>query len=119
MATSHYDLIGSHFLSLWTQTSFTAATIDGVDKPEEMPMELNTVNIYGGFFNVKPDKLSVQYTGVNLHGLDVGVVQANFPVPVKRLSYYFEIFVENAGSKGQIAIGFTTDGFKMRHHPGY
>ncbi|KAK8677702.1 hypothetical protein V6N13_143227 [Hibiscus sabdariffa] len=72
-----------------------------------------------GFLVVAPDKLSVKYTGVNLHGHDVGVVQANNPVPVKRLVYYFEIYVKDAGVKGKIAIGFTSEGFKMRRQPGW
>ncbi|CAL5387736.1 unnamed protein product [Camellia sinensis] len=90
-----------------------------MEAEEESPTELNTINTYGGFLNVFPDKLSVQYTNVNLHGHDVGVVQANRPAPVKRLVYYFEIYVKNAGAKGQTAIGFTTEGFKMRRQPGW
>ncbi|GAV87328.1 SPRY domain-containing protein/CLTH domain-containing protein [Cephalotus follicularis] len=86
---------------------------------EESPTELNTINCSGGFLVVAPDKLSVKYTSVNLHGYDVGVVQANKPAPVKRLVYYFEIFVINAGCKGQIAIGFTSENFKMRRQPGW
>ncbi|KAB1204728.1 hypothetical protein CJ030_MR8G027425 [Morella rubra] len=88
------------------------------DVEEETPSELNTINSSGGFLVVSTDKLSVKYTGVNLHGHDVGVVQANKPAPVKRLVYYFEIFVKDAGTKGQIAIGFTTETFKMRRQPG-
>ncbi|KAL6972097.1 hypothetical protein U1Q18_031782 [Sarracenia purpurea var. burkii] len=75
---------------------------------EAAPMELNTINTYGGFLNVFPDKLSMQYTSVHLHGHDVGVVPGNLPAPVKRLLYYFEIYVRNTGAKDQIAIGFTT-----------
>ncbi|KAH9692272.1 Ran-binding protein M-like [Citrus sinensis] len=86
---------------------------------EEVPTELNTINSSGGFLVVSPDKLSVKYTSVNLHGHDVGVVQANKPAPVKRLVYYFEIYVEDAGAKGQIAIGFTSESFKMRRQPGW
>lgn len=86
---------------------------------EEVPTELNTINSSGGFLVVSPDKLSVKYTSVNLHGHDVGVVQANKPAPVKRLVYYFEIYVKDAGAKGQIAIGFTNESFKMRRQPGW
>lgn len=89
-----------------------------MDEDEESPTELNTINSSGGFLLVATDKLSVKYTNVNLHGHDVGVVQANKPAPVKRLVYYFEIHVKDAGAKGQIAIGFTTDSFKMRRQPG-
>ncbi|XP_022155235.1 ran-binding protein 10 [Momordica charantia] len=90
-----------------------------MDEDEESPTELNTINSSGGFLLVATDKLSVKYTNVNLHGHDVGVVQANKPAPVKRLVYYFEIHVKDAGAKGQIAIGFTTDSFKMRRQPGW
>lgn len=89
-----------------------------MDEDEEEPTELNTINSSGGFLVVSPEKLSVKYTSVNLHGHDVGVVQANRPAPVKRLLYYFEILVKDAGAKGQIAIGFTSENFKMRRQPG-
>ena len=118
MVNNHQNLIGSYFLGLWKQNSGTPKTPAEDDEEEEAPTELNTINTYGGFLNVFPDKLSVQYTSVNLHGHDVGVVQANRPAPVKRLLYYFEIYVKNAGAEGHIAIGFTAEGFKMRRHPG-
>ncbi|OVA16367.1 B30.2/SPRY domain [Macleaya cordata] len=94
---------------------------DEVEKEdeEEVPTHLNTINSSGGFLVVSTDKLSVQYTSVNLHGHDVGVIQANCPAPSRRLVYYFEIFVKNAGAKGQIAIGFSSEHFKMRRQPGW
>lgn len=88
------------------------------EEDEEAPTELNTINSSGGFLVVSPDKLSVKYTSVNLHGHDVGVIQANKPAPVKRLVYYFEIFVKDAGAKGKIGIGFTIDSFNVRRQPG-
>lgn len=89
-----------------------------MDEDDEAPTELNTINSSGGFLVVSTDKLSVKYTSVNLHGHDVGVIQANKPAPTKRLVYYFEIYVKDAGTKGQIAIGFTSESFKMRRQPG-
>ncbi|KAH0926490.1 hypothetical protein HID58_018746 [Brassica napus] len=86
---------------------------------EESPTELNAINSAGGFVIVSPDKLSVKYTNANLHGYDVGVAQANKPAPVKCLTYYFEIFVKDAGVKGKVAIGFTKEGFIMRRQPGW
>ncbi|KAG2398306.1 Ran-binding protein [Vigna angularis] len=88
------------------------------EEEEEAPRELNTINSSGGFVVVSTDKLSVKYTNVNLHGHDVGVIQANKPSPTKRLIYYFEIHVKDAGVKGQISIGFTSETFKMRRQPG-
>lgn len=114
-STSPQDL-GLHFLEM-ARLGLPRGLCD-MDEDEDSPTELNTINSSGGFLLVTPDKLSVKYTNVNLHGHDVGVVQANKPAPVKRLVYYFEIHVKDAGAKGQIAIGFTTESFKMRRQPG-
>ncbi|KAK8597303.1 hypothetical protein V6N12_065774 [Hibiscus sabdariffa] len=110
--------LGLYFLELARLGSSKAPT-EMEEDDEEAPKELNTINSSGGFLVVAPDKLSVRYTNVSLHGHDVGVVQANKPAPVKRLLYYFEIYVKDAGAKGQIAIGFTNEGFKMRRQPGW
>lgn len=109
--------LGQYFLDLARLASSSTPTY--MDEDEEAPTELNTINSSGGFLVVAPDKLSVKYTSVNLHGHDVGVVQANKPAPVKRLVYYFEISVMDAGVKGQIGIGFTPESFKMRRQPGW
>ncbi|KAI6691263.1 hypothetical protein NL676_028091 [Syzygium grande] len=115
-AADHRDL-GSHFLELARLGS--AGAPGSADEGEESPTELNTINSSGGFLVMSTDKLSVKYTSVNLHGHDVGVVQANRPAPVRRLAYYFEIYVKDAGAKGQIGIGFTSENFKMRRQPGW
>ncbi|XP_052189631.1 ran-binding protein M homolog [Diospyros lotus] len=119
MRINHHSLVGSHFLELWRQNSRMSTEMVVEEDAEPSPTELNTFNCSDGFLNMLPDKLSVRYTGLALHGQDVGVVQANRPAPVKRLVYYFEIFVKNAGSKGQIGIGFITEGFRMRRQPGW
>lgn len=85
---------------------------------EPEPSHLNTINSSGLFHIVSTDKLSVQYVGIHKHGHDVGTVQANCPAPTKRFAYYFEMTVKDAGVKGQVAIGFTTEHFKMRRQPG-
>ncbi|KAA8546298.1 hypothetical protein F0562_002963 [Nyssa sinensis] len=118
MVNNHKDLIGSYFLDAWRLSSKASADVE-MEEEEEAPMELDTLNSSGGFSVVLSDKLTVQYPSVNLHGHDVGVVQANRPAPLKRLVYYFEIFVKNAGAKGQIAIGFTCEGFNKRRQPGW
>lgn len=100
-------------------TTTDADSISMEEDEEQIPSHLNTINSSGGFLVVSPDKLSVQYTNVHLHGHDVGVVQADCPAPCKKLVYYFEIFVKNAGAKGHIAIGFTSEHFKMRRQPGW
>ncbi|KAL3830314.1 hypothetical protein ACJIZ3_019116 [Penstemon smallii] len=113
------DLIGSYFLSLWHKNSKTLNLAPKSEEEEELPTALDTVKSSGGFSLVGPDKLSVSYPTVDLHGYDVGVVQANFPAPSKQLLYYFEIHVKNAGAKGQIVIGFTTPSFKLPRQPGW
>lgn len=130
------ETIESYFLELWRLNSKAAAAnfesdaeVTGAvqrlddqeddEEKEEIPTEIDTMKCSGGFSVVGPDKLSVCYPKENLHGHDVGVVQSNRPAPSKRLVYYFEIFVKNAGAKGQIAIGFTTSGFKMCRQPGW
>ncbi|XP_039041837.1 ran-binding protein M homolog isoform X1 [Hibiscus syriacus] len=110
--------LGLYFLEL-ARIGSSKAPVEMEEDEEVVPTELNTINSSAGFLVVAPDKLSVKYTAVSLHGHDVGVVQANNPVPVKRLVYYFEIYVKDAGVKGQIAIGFTSEGFKMRRQPGW
>lgn len=89
------------------------------DDEEESPTEINTIDGLSGFVLVSPNKLSIKYSGVGLHGHDVGVVQANKPAPCKRLAYYFEIYIKDAGVKGRVAIGFTTDSFRIARHPGF
>ncbi|CAL1409946.1 unnamed protein product [Linum trigynum] len=113
----------SYFLALARQGSPPTDGVTGAAEEdcerEDAPTELNTINSSGGFVVVSTDKLSLKYTNVNLHGHDVGAVQANKPAPVKRLVYYFEIYVKNAGARGQFAIGFTNETFKMRRQPGW
>lgn len=121
MSTVTNDSKSSHDLGHYFLERSRLGSAQGpcdMDEDEEAPTEVNTINSSGGFLVVSPDKLSVKYTSVNLHGHDVGVVQANKLAPVKRLVYYFEIFVKDAGTKGQIAIGFTSESFKMRRQPG-
>ncbi|XP_068304269.1 ran-binding protein M homolog [Pyrus communis] len=104
-STNHHH--GDRDLSLWFLEQSRLASARGLtNKDEDSPTELNTINSSGGFIVVSPDKLFAKYTSVNLHGHDVGVVQANKPASVKRLVYYFEIYVKDAGTKGQISIGF-------------
>ncbi|KAG0500948.1 hypothetical protein HPP92_001020 [Vanilla planifolia] len=71
------------------------------------------------FNMVSTDKMSVQYVGSPQHGYDVGGVQANCPAPTRRIAYYFEMTVKNAGQKGHVAIGFTTKDFNLRRQPGW
>eukprot|EP00899_Mesostigma_viride_P013967 jgi/Mesvir1/22571/Mv18575-RA.1 len=92
---------------------------EGQDMVEDLiPTELNTRNC-GNFLEVSCSKLSVRYTGSGNHGNDVGAIQANHPIPPKRLVYYFEITVRNVGERGCIAIGYTEAGFKLTRQPGW
>ncbi|XP_010681236.2 ran-binding protein M homolog [Beta vulgaris subsp. vulgaris] len=119
MVSNQQEKISNYFLEQAKLNASSSGDDINEDENEPLPNELNTVNSSGGFLVVSTDKLSVKYTNVNLHGHDVGVIQANHPAPVKRIMYYFEMTVKNAGTKGQIAIGFTTESFKMRRQPGW
>ncbi|KAI0496587.1 hypothetical protein KFK09_022907 [Dendrobium nobile] len=110
-----FDLfnLSSRWASAWAESSSAAKT------DEEEPSYLNTFNSSGMFQMVSMDKMSVQYVGSPQHFYDVGAVQANCPAPTRRIAYYFEMTVKNAGQKGQIAIGFTTKEFNLRRKPGW
>lgn len=83
-----------------------------------MPKKLNTVNSSGGFTVISADKLSVKFGGPSFHYYDAGVVQSEVPAPTNCLAYYFEVYVNNAGDKGKIAIGFTTKDTEIVMRPG-
>eukprot|EP00898_Chlorokybus_atmophyticus_P007569 jgi/Chlat1/7813/Chrsp66S07270 len=88
---------------------------------DESPTELNTLN-FGKFLEVDKDKLSCRYRGPDIpnhHGNDVGAIQANRPVPTRRMVYYFELTVVDAGERGCIAIGFTDSTFNFKRQPGW
>ncbi|RRT65487.1 hypothetical protein B296_00029701 [Ensete ventricosum] len=104
--------------SRWRSGAEWKKIVEEMDS-EPVPSHLNTINSSGLFQIVSTDKMSVQYVGTPQHGHDVGVVQADCPAPTRRLVYYFEMTVKNAGQKGQVAIGFTMQHFKMRRQPGY
>ena len=72
---------------------------------------LNTLNSSELFQLVSPDKMSVQYAGSQQHDHDVGAVQADCPAPTKKIAYYFEMTVKNAGDKGQ--------GYNLRRQPSW
>ncbi|KAG6532298.1 ran-binding protein M homolog [Zingiber officinale] len=108
----------SRLASRWRSRDEWRKMIQEMDS-EPMPSHLNTTNSSGLFHIVSTDKMSVHYNGTPQHGHDVGVVQADCPAPTRRLAYYFEMTVKNAGQKGQVAIGFTMQHFKMRRQPGW
>ncbi|KAL1533830.1 ran-binding protein M [Salvia divinorum] len=116
MSAAKKELIGDHFLDLWSKTR---ARKPESDEEEELPTELDPDSIAGGFAVVGPDRLSVRYPNVSLHDHDAGVVKANHAAPMKRMIYYFEIFVQNEGAKGRITVGFTTSAFNAHRQPGW
>ncbi|GAX77404.1 hypothetical protein CEUSTIGMA_g4850.t1 [Chlamydomonas eustigma] len=83
-----------------------------------LPTELNTA-AQGYGLEVYRDKLTVHYRLEARHTSDVGAIQANRPVPLLRLLYYFEISVLEHGDLGRIAIGFTDRAFKLTRQPGW
>ncbi|XP_042420210.1 ran-binding protein M homolog isoform X1 [Zingiber officinale] len=109
----------SRLASRWRSSDEWKKMVEEMDSAEPMPSHLNTINSSGLFHIVSTDKMSVLYNETPQHGHDVGVVQADCPAPTRRLAYYFEMTVKNAGQKGQVTIGFTMQHFKMRRQPGW
>lgn len=87
----------------------------GSEEPE--PTELCT-NSVGHAIVVERDRLTVRYTGDGRHTSDVGAVQANRPVPKRRLIYYFEVTVLDEGMRAKVAVGFADKTFKLNRQPG-
>ncbi|OWM73713.1 hypothetical protein CDL15_Pgr026817 [Punica granatum] len=72
-----------YFLDQERLCSIVALSAMDEAEEEEAPTELNMVNSSVGFLVISTNKLSIKYTNMNLHGHNVGVVQANRPTPVK------------------------------------
>lgn len=82
-----------------------------------LPTQLNTAS-HGPGLEIFCDKLTVHYKGEGRHATDVGSIQANRPVPLRRSLYYFEVTVLERGEIGRIAVGFTDKSFKLNKQPG-
>lgn len=85
--------------------------------PQAEPYELNTAATGHGV-EIGRDKLSVRYHADGRHSNDVGAVQANLPVPTKRLVYYYEVAVVDGGERSAVAVGFADKEFKLTRQPG-
>mmetsp|Transcript_11992 Transcript_11992/g.43791 ORF Transcript_11992/g.43791 Transcript_11992/m.43791 type:complete len:433 (+) Transcript_11992:318-1616(+) len=95
------------------------AARDELWEPEELePTELST-DSFGNFLEVGTDKLAVKYVGQGHHENDVGAIQSNNPVPIRRLLYYFEVSIEDAGRNQRIGVGFADRSFKLSRCPGW
>ncbi len=60
----------------------------------------------------------VHPAGSASHNNDVGSIQANCGVPLRRRLYYYEATILDAGDRGCIAIGFAPLEFKIGRQPG-
>lgn len=92
--------------------------IERAASEEPAPSELNTIQT-GHSVEISKEKLVARYTGEGRHNNDVGGVQANRPVPSKRLVYYYEVTVLDQGESSTIAVGFAEKNFKLTRQPGY
>ncbi|KAL3641428.1 hypothetical protein CASFOL_016396 [Castilleja foliolosa] len=119
------DSIGSYFIEVWRHNSKTLALnpemelepdFEGEER-EESPTELDATSSFGAVVMVGLDKLSLSYQAASSNGIEIGMVQANRPAPMKRLLYYFEIHVKNPGTMGCM-IGFTTQNPRIPLQPG-
>ncbi|XP_073036563.1 ran-binding protein M homolog [Primulina eburnea] len=121
MSKAMEELTASYFLRAWNDASRLSKTNDGTElERESSPKALDTEKSSRGFALVGPDRLSASYPHVSKNMHDVGIVQADRAVLWKRLVYYFEIFVKNAGAVARVSVGFTSyTSANSRHHPGW
>ena len=77
--------------------SFTYYETVERDEPEPLPSELNTVSKHHAL-QASKDKLEVRYVGKGNHSHDVGAIRADRPCPQRRVLYYFEVTVLDAGT---------------------
>lgn len=105
-------------LSLYDSGGRRAPEEEEMEEEEEAPTHINTKRSLQ-FLVVSVDKLSAKYTGEGQHGHDVGAFQGNRPAPVRRILYYFEIYIKDRGNKGTISIGFTDEHFKTCRQVGW
>lgn len=87
------------------------------DPQEPLPSELDP-STRGSFLEVQKNKLSVRYTGPGVHQNDVGSIQANRPVPRRRLVYYYECKILDSGARCCISVGYAPKDFKIGRQPG-
>ena len=88
------------------------------DATEPVPRELNTTD-HPRFLAVSKDKLTVRYVGRGNHSQDVGAVRTDWPCPQRCLLYYFEVTVEDSGTRGSIAVGMADAAFHLNRQPGW
>lgn len=93
-------------------------TVEEEDLKEPLPTELNTSS-HPRYLAANKDKLTIRYVGKGNHTHDVGAIRANRPCPHRRLLYYYEITVVDAGSRGSIAIGLADGSFELNRQPGW
>eukprot|EP00250_Pteridium_aquilinum_P024567 c29258_g1_i1 orf=64-1431(+) len=91
---------------------------DEMEEEEEAPSHINT-NKSLQFLFISTDKLSAWYTGEGQHGNDVGAIQGNRPAPVRKILYYFEIYIKDKGNRATISIGFTNENVKSSRQVGW
>ena len=65
------------------------------------------------------DKLEVRYVGKGNHSHDVGAIRADRPCPQRRVLYYFEVTVLDAGLRGSIAVGLADSTLQLCRQPGW
>ena len=98
--------------------SFTYYETVERDEPEPLPSELNTVSKHHAL-QASKDKLEVRYVGKGNHSHDVGAIRADRPCPQRRVLYYFEVTVLDAGLRGSIAVGLADSTLQLCRQPGW
>ena len=93
-------------------------TVEEEDLRELLPTELNTSS-HPRYLAANKDKLTIRYVGKGNHTHDVGAIRTNRACPHRRLLYYFEMTIVDAGSRGCIAIGLADGSFELNRQPGW
>lgn len=79
------------------------------------------------FINQKPcpfvkyykDRLTVKYVGKGLQYSDITSIQSNKPADRDTLIYYYEVKINEIGSRGDICVGLADADFPLNKHPGW
>lgn len=81
------------------------------EEEAKYPRAMDMINFEDPFTVLSDDHLTVKYIYGGSSSSMEGMVQPQVQAPINCVVYYFEILVENAGSMGRIATGFSTAGW--------
>lgn len=121
------EAIEAHTTAIHTSDPSNATPANSLDQCHT-PAVLEVLTLNDGIVHESDDVLfclsaltpttCVHPAGSASHNNDVGSIQANCGVPLRRRLYYYEAVILDAGDRGCIAIGFAPLEFKIGRQPG-